>query len=376
MDFHKWIGLGLLVFSLSVQSRAEPSIRVAILKADSKLIVAGEELRLQLPEPKPVSYYLASPALVEAAETGLSVNQENFPHDQIDIWSLNSPLTIQGKHYQGRIEIHRQPDHRLLVLNELPLETYLIGLIHGEMHASWPKEALKAQVVAARTYALFRQKKRGGTLTRPGILYDLENTFADQVYLGSKGAQDVLVQKAIGETQGEVLWYLGYYPAYFHSCCGGQTEMTDRVWGQSEVSSSVVDRFCERAPFRNWQLVLPTKAFLKKLRSHGLEGNRLLHIQREKWENGPRNVLVEIATDKMTLFLSANDLRRILGYDQLKSTWFDLQQLPQKIVFTGSGYGHGVGLCQWGAKAMAEAGKTYRDILQFYYPKAIVKKVY
>ncbi len=78
----------------------------------------------------------------------------------------------------------------------------------------------------------------------------------------------------------------------------------------------------------------------------------------------------------MTLFITAADLRRILGFQNLKSTWFEVRRSPRAITFKGTGYGHGVGLCQWGAKAMAEAGKTHREILQFYYPRAVVRKIY
>lgn len=366
-----WYFLGILLAPQLVWAKEIPTIRVALLKATPEVVISGDELRLQLPETKPVSYYLASPVRVLPSETGLKIGEENYPYPYLKIYSLYQTLSFKEKHFEGILEIRRLSDETLLVLNELPLETYLVGLVHGEINASWPKEAIKAQVVAGRTYALYRQQKRMGT-----VPYDLDSDVADQVYVGSQGEKDDIVKEALAETQGEVLWFLGLYPAYFHSACGGQTETVGNVWGKNETSVAVIDRFCQHSPHQNWKLEISPRALLQQLENHGLKGSKIKSISVERQETSPRNALVTIETNPMTLFLGATDLRQILGYDQLKSTWFEVHTTPRKIVFTGIGYGHGVGLCQWGAKAQAETGKTYREILQFYYPKAVVRKIY
>lgn len=368
----KWKFLAFCLLAGSAWAGTAPSVRVALLKNVPEVTLQGRELRIRLPEEKPVSYYVAAPVRVTATAEGIQVGNEKYPYPQVRIQSLEKSIAIGGRQFEGTLEFHQTGENSLLVLNDLPLETYLIGLVHGEIHASWPAEAIKAQAVAARTYALYRQKNR----KQKGGLYDLESSHDDQVYVGSKGAADGTVQRAIEQTQGEVLWFLGLYPAYFHSCCGGMTENTEKAWGKKEISAQVSDPFCARSPFAKWELTLSRKEFLHRLRPHGLEGRRLKNISVEPHEGSPRNAIAVIETDRTNLYIAAADLRRILGYGKLKSTWFEVEQTPGSLVFRGSGYGHGVGLCQWGAKAMAEEGKTYKEILEFYYPKAVVRKVY
>ena len=364
----------LALFLITAPAFAQtPSIRVAILKNISEVTLEGNNLHLQAPETKQLRYQLDSPAHITPTKNGFSVSDSFYDYPFLKILSGEKTIRINGKNFEGALEIRRVSQNKMMVLNELPLEKYLIGLVHGEMNANWPREAIKAQVVAARTYALYRQQKRSDN---KNTLYDLETGTADQVYAGSQGSRDAIVEEAIAETKGEVLWFLGLYPAYFHSCCGGQTETTDHAWGRQEASKAVVDSYCANSPNHNWTLSFSTRELLQRLKTHGLEGRLIKSIRVERFDNSPRNSFVSIETDKRILFLVAGDFRRILGYDQLKSTWFDVEQNHHQIIFKGTGYGHGVGLCQWGAKAMAEAGKTYREILDFYYPKAVVKRVY
>lgn len=358
--------LPALLFLLS----AAPVIRVAIIKDVSNLTIQGAELRVHLPEAKPSSYYIASPSAVSPVENGFKVGSSFYLFPSIQISSENNQLLINEKAFAGKIEVQRS-NNTITVLNSLPVEEYLVGLIPGEIPSNWPREAIKAQVVAARTYALFRQTQRKANS------YDLEADMMDQVYLGSQGAKkDTALKPLIEATAGEVLWFLGYYPAYFHSCCGGQTELPKNVWGKKEDAKSVIDPFCEKGPYRNWELRLSSSQLLAILKNHGLEGSRLKKMEVERLDSSPRNAMLTIETDTMSLFLKATDLRRILGYDKLMSTWFELESKPNEIVFKGKGYGHGVGFCQWGAKQMAEAGADYKTILQFYYPKAVLRKAY
>lgn len=360
---------GLLLLLLTA-----PIVRVAIIKEAKNLTIHGNELRIKIPEAHPLNTYLASPVNIEPIENGFRVGSGLYLAPSIQISSAESDLLIDGKHFEGTIELRRDAANKLLVLNELPVEEYLSGVFPGEMPMHWPREAIKAQVVAARTYALFRQKEKS---KRTKSLYDLESDTSDQVYVGFEGKQkNKWLEELIQETQGEVLWYLGLYPSYFHSCCGGQTEQASHVWETRDPSQSVVDPFCKKAPDHQWNLSLSHSEFLGKLREHGLEGNQIRSVTLERYDRSPRNILVVLATEKMNLYVKATDLRRILDYDLLKSTWFDVKTTPHKIVFEGFGYGHGVGLCQWGAKTMAEAGADYKKILNFYYPKAAIRKIY
>lgn len=349
-----------------------PTIRVAVLKEVPQITVQGEGLWAKS-ESDANPEAIGDSVKIRATSRGFKVGNAFYADTTLQIGGEKEGLRIGGKIFRGDLEIQRTEENRLLVLNHLPIEDYLVGIVHGEMQASWPMEAVKAQVVAARTYAMLRQqKKRGGAQS-----YDLESDTSDQVYIGSLGgAADRIVEQAVKATEGEVLWHSGMYPAYFHSCCGGETEKAERVWGKKEISSSIIDKFCKEAPYIRWEWRASQKEILDRLKSHGLEGRQIRSMIVEKHEISPRNAIVIVETDRMSLFLGATELRRILGYKDLKSTWFDVAVRPREIVFTGKGFGHGVGMCQWGAKAMAESGKNYREILDFYYPRAEVRKVY
>lgn len=351
-----------------------PSVRVSIFKDLPAVTVQGKELRIQIAEVKPSGYFVESPAKVEPSLEGFQIGEQILVSPFLKMSSLESPITVEGKTFEGTIEIRRNPNNQLMVMNELPVEKYLLGTVPGEIPPTWPMEALKAQAVAARTYALYRSQNKNFQRNRS---YDLESDTSDQVYLGGGvKAGDPAVREAIEQTKGEVLWYLGLFPSYFHSCCGGQTETVAKVWGKREMSRSVIDPYCTKSPYRKWELRLPPSALFQKLKGHGLEGKFLKAISTQRYETSPRNATVTIETDAMMLVMKAFDFRRLLGEEKLMSTWFDVKQTRGEIVFRGSGFGHGVGLCQWGAKTLAEKGSDYKRILRFYYPRAVVRKIY
>lgn len=351
-----------------------PAVRVSIFKDLPAVTVQGKELRIQIAETKPAGYFVESPAKVEPSLEGFQIGEQILVSPFLKMSSLESPITVEGKLFEGTIEIRRNPNNQLMVLNELPVEKYLLGTVPGEIPATWPMEVLKAQAVAARTYALYRSQNKN---FQRGRHYDMESDTRDQVYLGAgTRAGDPAVREAIEQTAGEVLWYLGLFPSYFHSCCGGQTETVGKVWGKREMSRSVIDPYCTKSPYRRWELRLTPQTLFQKLKSHGLEGKFLKAISTERYETSPRNATVTIETDAMMLVMKAFDFRRLIGEEKLMSTWFDVNRTPKEIVFRGNGFGHGVGLCQWGAKTLAEKGADYKRILQFYYPKAVVRKIY
>lgn len=351
-----------------------PSVRVSIFKDLPAVTVQGKELRIQIAETKPAGYFIESPAKVEPSLEGFQIGEQILVSPFLKMSSLESPITVEGKTFEGTIEIRRNANNQLMVMNELPVEKYLLGTVPGEIPPTWPMEALKAQAVAARTYALYRSQNKNFPSRRH---YDLESDTSDQVYLGGGvKAGDPAVREAIEQTKGEVLWYLGLFPSYFHSTCGGQTETVAKVWGKREMSRSVIDPYCTKSPYRRWQLRLPPSVLFQKLKGHGLEGKFLKAISTERYETSPRNATVTIETDTMMLVMKAFDFRRLIGEEKLMSTWFDVKFSRNEIIFSGNGFGHGVGLCQWGAKTLAEKRADYKRILRFYYPRAVVRKIY
>lgn len=249
----------------------------------------------------------------------------------------------------------------LQLINVIPLEDYLAAVLGGEMPVSFPLEALKAQAVAARTYAL--QKK----LEAYGSPYHMGSSVLHQVY-GGLNREDAKTRMAVEATRGEVLTYeLAPIEAYFHASCGGHTETGLEALGRNLPYLKAVDCPCGQLPASRWSATVP-ESELRSTLKQPTEGFK---------------VAARTRTHRVTRVTTANggsldgvELRRRLGYSRLKSLDFDVEKSGHNFVFTGRGFGHGAGLCQWGAKALADKGRTYRDILSHYYPGAELQHLY
>ncbi len=281
-------------------------------------------------------------------------------------------VAFRNKTFHGRLEFYENGDGTFTAVNVLPLEEYLVGLIAAEMSVDWPIEALKAQAVASRTYAVYQREARSSKWS--DSIYDLESSVLDQVYDGSV-KNDSKVREAVEGTKGEMLKKHGQVvKAFFHSACGGQTETAQNVWGEEKMFDIVRDPYCKRSPNSSWSYKISKPELASRLAKGGYPAETIESVSIERRRGDPRAATVTIDTGNQTIFLQGSDLRRIIGYENVKSTWFDVVIEGDSIVFTGHGFGHGVGLCQWGARGMAEAGKNYRDILRFYYPGTRIEK--
>ncbi len=262
------------------------------------------------------------------------------------------------KPYYGRILIQARSG-ALLAINSLGLERYLAATVGAEMVSTWSLEALKAQAVAARTYAIYR-------LEHPrDPLYDIDSTVEDQVYPGASG-ETATTWNAVKQTAGLYLaGNKGPVKAYFHSRCGGVTGDARRVWGTSAgTRQGVPCAYCRSSPYR-WKARWSQRQFLSKL---GLPPGPIAAIVPTKTD-GTRVLEVEVSNGKTNRTLSADSLRRALGYERLKSTQFAFQYERDEVVAEGTGAGHGVGMCQWGAKYLAEKGASFQRILSHYFPE-------
>lgn len=288
--------------------------------------------------------------------------------------SVNRDGTVafRKKTFHGRMEFYENGDGTLTAVNVLPLEEYLVGLIAAEMSVDWPIEALKAQAVASRTYAVYQREARSSKWS--DSIYDLESSVLDQVYDGSV-KEDARVRAAVEATKGELIKKRGrIVKAFFHSACGGQTETALNVWGEEKMFNTVRDPYCKRSPNSSWSYKISKPELASRLAKGGYPAETIESVNVERRRNDPRAATVAVDTGNQTIFLQGSDLRRIIGYENVKSTWFDVKLDGDRVSFTGHGFGHGVGLCQWGAKGMSEAGKNYREILKFYYPGTRVEK--
>jgi stage II sporulation protein D len=268
--------------------------------------------------------------------------------------------------YRGLLEIRKQDDS-LLVINEVDLEEYLYGVMKHEISPAWPPAAIKAQALAARTFALNKKMKNIGKS------YDLVATIASQVYGGLAG-EDPRSNKAIDETRGEILTYKGEpIAAYYHATCGGETEEVENVWGgRAPYLESVDCKYCKDSPHYEWETKLDLSVISNALSHKGISEIKSIDV----YERAPtgRVVKLVIRDEFGKHIMSGNEFRMALGPSVIRSTLFKMKEKRDKVEFKGNGWGHGVGMCQWGARGMAEKGYSYKKILKHYYRNAEVEK--
>lgn len=340
-------------------------IRVALIKGTESVRLEGIGVLAADENGKPLKD--KSPFYLVRTKDGLSVNGK-----VVRRLTVSAPVFIQvnGKKYHGNMEIS-PADKGLLVVNELPLEDYLIGLINCEISSQWPMEAIKAQAVVARSYAVYQKEMR------KNAMYDLESTVMDQVYEGCE-IEDSRAGRGVKETAGEVLTYKGnVIQAFYHSNCGGHTESSENVWGFSLPYMQGVDcSYCLATPSAKWEQTIPLNKIESLLKGNGYQVAGLLEIRTGKKNRSGRVTDLILIFAKGHLTISAVNFRKIIGYTVIKSTNFEARIAGDDAVFTGIGYGHGVGLCQWGAKQRAGDGFDYREILSYYYPGTRLGRVY
>lgn len=332
-----------------------------------------------------------------------------------------SIIAVNGINYRDYLTLNRV-DEELIIINYLPLEHYLYGVVPREMSVNWPLEALKAQAVAARNYALVSMRKH------EDLGYDLCDTQHCQVYAGYDW-ESLKSNKAVDETYGKVLKYNGkLVNAYFHSNSGGHTENSENVW-EYEIPylRGVKDDFSIGAPNDSWQLVLSSKEVKEKLEANGINIGDIYSIEPLNISDYGRVLELKIEGADGIEILKKEKSRKVFGYGSLKSIWFTVKSdadvyvvngtdlepvkttlnkvhvvsangtttstrsaysqvkitngdkinimpvVPNMYIFEGRGWGHGLGMSQWGAKKMAELGYNYKQILEYYYTGAKVE---
>lgn len=289
------------------------------------------------------------------------IEKNGINHNPLRIISNNKYLILNGKKYRGSLEV-RKKNGGLYVINELGLEDYLKGVVPQEIDHRWDMEALKAQAVVARTYALFY--KRGNN----GKDYDLESSIMSQVYNGMDG-EKFRSTFAVMETEGIVLIYEGeLIEAFYHASCGGSTENSGEIWSKDAPYLRSI-----RCPetSQSWERKITFGEIEEALRKDGEHYGKVIKVEISATTNTGRVSYIKITlkngNGKEPLNIRGNDFRRIFGYTRIPSANFRIESNGDAIVLTGKGAGHGVGFCQFGAKEMSEKGKGFKEILKHYY---------
>ncbi|MGY3836107.1 SpoIID/LytB domain-containing protein [Bacillus atrophaeus] len=319
-----------------------------------------------------------------------------------ETYSTSNRISLNGKEYLGTVNFSIESSKYIRPVNEnIPFEDYLKGVVPNEMPASWSLEALKAQSVAARTYSI---TKAGSTVA---------DTTAFQVYGGySWNANST---KAVEQTKGKVLKYNGsLITAAYSSSNGGYTEASNEVWASSvpyliakkdtkdpqstwtltlskkQLDTNSLDlnkpaswwsstnetNSAQLAGIKNWIMKnKETSAASLKIKSiEDLSFSGTTQGQRAKTASLKVNYIVKNSTGSYdsnkstTITVPVTELRTMIGASAFKSTYVTVKKDTSKYTISGKGYGHGIGMSQYGAKARAESGDSYSTILKFYYP--------
>lgn len=307
-----------------------------------------------------------------------------------------SALQVNQRRYRGELAIIAS-DSGMRVINRVAVEAYLRGVVPRELgvRGAADRAALEAQAVAARSYVVARL----GNTSRS---FDVTATTTDQVY-GGADAEDGLADAAVAATEGLVLMYNGRaVSAPYHSTCGGSTAAPDELWrSQNEpflqrVSDRIPgsDRFyCDIAPRfrwdRSWRVDTLSAIVERYLRGYSQVAPGPVGEVRDISVDGRtpsgRVAALWITTDRGRYRVRGNDVRYVLrspGGELLNSTYFSPEVVTSadrhltRVTIRGTGYGHGVGMCQWGAIGRARAGQDFRTILRTYFPGTTVARAY
>jgi len=274
------------------------------------------------------------------------------------------PVVLNGIRYRGQMDIIRT-DKGLDAVNRVGLEDYLKGVLPKEVHHFWPFSALEAQAIASRSYAVHRiERSRNKD-------YDLTADTYSQVY-GGKSCEKWRTTKAVESTKGKILEYGGkVLPGYFHSCCGGRTQDGSRMWGGPPTPlKSVKCSWCRWSPHFRWQAKVLTDTLMWKLRKKGYDIERIDDIRAGRKDKSGRLEYVRVRTRNRWMEIPAADLRSAVGRRLVKSGNFRIKKYPTFYLFSGYGWGHGVGMCQWGAFGQSLRWRSAERILGHYYPGA------
>ena len=285
----------------------------------------------------------------------------------VRLTAADGALRVNKRDYPGTIDILPSGDG-LVVVNQLPLEEYVAGAVQAEAGDKMPLEMLKAQAIVARTFAAYHRQLNAAKS------YHLVASTAHQQYVG-RVAPDSPVWTAVRETEGQVLLLNGaLFPAFYHTDSGGYTEDPRVVFGAARMPALAPVRvdFPSESPHHDWRLDVPLSQLGARLLKQGISIGRVVALQVLERSTSLRVSYIAIRGLKGTATLRGNDLRRLLGYDTLKSTLFAVAVTGSVARFVGHGYGHGVGLDQWRAKTMADLGYHARQILELYYPGAVL----
>ncbi len=282
----------------------------------------------------------------------ISKQNENATFRQGSLFISGENMMVQSRPIANFIQIFKRKAG-FDVIAYVKLRDYLKGVVSAEMPSTWPIETLKAQIVAARSYALYMVEQRKNSF------FDLEASIKDQAY---QQTSSPALNSLLDDTANLVLFNQDkrLFKTYYHSECGGQTSSAKKVFGDNGFDSEVRDPYCQG---RSWRLTIPKKEFENAVGPFKEIVSAFNPLKRA--------YTIDLRRSNQSIqTIDAQKLRLSLGSTRMKSTWAEIKQNGNSIEIKGKGYGHGVGLCQWGSRQMGLMKKSFKEILEFYYPKS------
>ena len=357
-------------------AKQAPDLRVGLASGRASLTITPAEGKAtaQTESSKTIALAANTAAAIRWQAGAFLVGREKLRGDVLTIRPSGAgELALDGRRYRGALEL-RHKSGGLTAVNIVPVDDYLRSVVPEEMPVDWPAEAIKAQSVAARSFALASR----GRHASEG--YDLCTTTHCQLYTGTT-AEKSASNAAIKATRGEVLTYGGKpIEALFHTDSGGMTENSEDVWGSHvPYLRAAKDTPAKTMP---WTKAISRADLERKLAAKGHDIGKVRSLvlsplaigrsAKDRTASG-RVKTMTVKGTKGTATLSGTTWRSLLG---LKSTLFDAKLTKDSVSFTGYGSGHGLGISQWGAKRLAESGKSYADILHHYYTGTTLQQLY
>ena len=368
-------------------------VQGCILKSVSPFSVIDEKADPQIQIAETRFNQINVPISLELINGRITIAGKTFANDEVVIFPGDPYIfNLNGSDYRGKLRLIINPDNNSFdVINLVPPEPYLAGVVGAEMPGYWEPEALKAQAITARTYC-FYIKKRFGTNRN----WDMKQTAAHQVYRGL-AAESTQIWHAVNETKGQVITCKqsdgieDIFPAYYSSTCGGHTENSKNVFGDSyEPLTGVPCPYCQdvaKPKFFFWPMIQFNETDItarllqrySQLKQLG-EITNITVVGQSDYGEFTRLTKVKLhgSTGKSD-FLRAEDFRLAIDPTgrKFRSTICQIIKLPGKwAFFSGRGWGHGVGMCQCGVQGMARDGKNTKQILSYYYPGSKIKSIY
>lgn len=373
-----WTGSLFTIFLTSATWASVPQVKVLIGKSLKDVVVTGTDLRQSIPSRKLFRQFDGAQTVNFNCRLKSSAT---LPDKNQLVASVTSPTGLVGwedKKFRGELHLVAGPNAQkdgCSLVNLISMEHYLSSLLAKEMRSDWPIEALKAQAVVARSYALAKMQPQ----LNSGV-WHLESSEKDQVS-GSFHDTTARTDLATKQTEGEILVDQNNRAVmgFFHSKCGGHTFRPEQIWSnQVEGYKQVQCPFCHKHGKKAW------KNQMKKSQLASLLGRTLTRYGEEP---------VQFSADQLTFvtdqplkseirFYHGNKLhtvkkswlRNIAGRELLPSTNFQMNSSSDTIKVSGQGFGHGVGMCQLGAFELAQRGYGYKEILQHYFPNLKVSR--